>query len=251
MTTEQETLRALADTWAQMLAHAVVVFCHGNTIEGRNGNKSFTLTPVQVQEMAQRHTALLSTIAAQQATIAALEQERNEARAAIQAMADGDEGTVQDIIAMAVRLADDPNARRLLRHVAAQSERITEARAEVERLDALRGAAGNMLHYIAFVTTGDSSGDPQLGADRLKTRAEQAEAAAAHWQAEHGRVVEALEKRVLKRLIRPGGGWVCDLCDEWTISGDGRIEHKEGCLLSLAPTPAEPHTPAPADREER
>lgn len=39
------------------------------------------------------------------------------------------------------------------------------------------GGRGNMLRYIAFVTTGDESADPQLGVDRLCARAEQAESA--------------------------------------------------------------------------
>lgn len=39
-----------------------------------------------------------------------------------------------------------------------------------EKLENMASARGNMLRYIAFVTTGDSDGDAQLGVDRLKAR---------------------------------------------------------------------------------
>jgi len=42
------------------------------------------------------------------------------------------------------------------------------ALAEIDRLDFTAGVRGNMLRYIAFVTTGDEAGDAQLGVDRQK-----------------------------------------------------------------------------------
>ena len=45
---------------------------------------------------------------------------------------------------------------------------IAALKADLERSEARSGTKDNMLRYIAFVTTGDSDGDPQLGADALK-----------------------------------------------------------------------------------
>ncbi len=84
------------------------------------------------------------------------------------------------------------------------TEVVKTLRAEVATLketrDSLLGVRGNMLRYVAFVTTGDEMGDALLGVDRLKTRAEQAEANVA-WLREALTSITKIENRY------DGGDW--------------------------------------------
>jgi len=91
------------------------------------------------------------------AGVQALRQRADAAETAVRAMVEGDEGTVQDIIRMAVRLCgdDDPNREeiiRLLRHVVRQGTRAKEAEAEIARLEAeavtLRGANKRLMVVV-------------------------------------------------------------------------------------------------------
>jgi hypothetical protein len=53
---------------------------------------------------------------------------------------------------------------------------VERLKADLELSEARCGTMGNMLRYISFVAGGSESTDPQLSVDRLKGRAEAAEA---------------------------------------------------------------------------
>ena len=65
--------------------------------------------------------------------------------------------------------------REYARAEAAEAER-DALKAENERLSLTADVRGNMLRYISFVVGGHEHADAQLGVDRLKARAERAEA---------------------------------------------------------------------------
>lgn len=82
--------------------------------------------------------------------------------------------------------------------------------AEVRRLrEALElegnkaGVRGNMLRYIAFVTTGDESGDAQLGADRLTAELERERAIR---QRLEGAEFPAMFRRLAAQCVVDGEG---------------------------------------------
>lgn len=54
-------------------------------------------------------------------------------------------------------------------------QRVSALEAELDKAQLSADVRGNMLRYIAFVTTGDENGDAQLGADRLKAQLEAAQ----------------------------------------------------------------------------
>jgi hypothetical protein len=62
-------------------------------------------------------------------------------------------------------------------HAREAGEREAHLAREIERLDFMLGVRGNMLRYIAFVTTGDEAGDAQLGVDRMKAALDLAKSA--------------------------------------------------------------------------
>lgn len=95
--------------------------------------------------------------------LATLRAEHARLTEAVKAMTDGDEGTVRDIIAMAVRLGgdvDDPNRAevvRLFRHVVKQGDRVQEQRNRAEAAEsreaALREALTKLIEDIPKIGT--------------------------------------------------------------------------------------------------
>jgi hypothetical protein len=97
----------------------------------------------------------------------ALLAEVERLKAATSGMADGDEGTVQDIIAMAVRLgcdAEDPNRAeiiRLFRHIMRQGERARQAeRQRDEALQALQEMTERVDHWRGWAQFVYGAGGP-------------------------------------------------------------------------------------------
>jgi hypothetical protein len=64
----------------------------------------------------------------------------------------------------------------LWQHIEAQAAQVQALETALDTSFAACGVLGNMLRYIAFVTTGDENGDAQLGADRMKGHVAELEA---------------------------------------------------------------------------
>ncbi len=100
----------------------------------------------------------------------AAEQDLATARAAIQAMSEGDEAEVRAIMAMAVRLVDDEHARVLLRHVTKQAERMEAARAALREAEQERDDAVQWIGVVIteLVEAGGASGDRTVALANLR-----------------------------------------------------------------------------------